>query len=514
MSRSARGAIVACALAVAGLVVALVLAEVVGAAPATSPPAGAPLGASAPLYGWVIQLRGALDKDLTYTQFAALQKTVGATWKDTSTNTWAGVPLWRLVGLVDDKNAKTFNDGLAARGYSVQVVGLDDSPVTLVSTDKSWVHNRTAIVADKEDGAALSFGAMSTDDPGTWAPSWPARLVSPALPVAETTGGIVKIIVYKPGAKPPTKPAIQPSWIVQIRGATSVDYTAKQFRALATSHGATWTDTSVTPNVVYAGTPLWRLVAVVDGGSPASLNLDRLGLGYNVDVYGMDVDGLGANAPTMASFPSSAIAGKASVAIADRQDGKQLTPTQGAAVQHGQSSVWQPTWPARIVGDGVTADQSNGGVVRVVLERPVVPSYLLSLVLKGRRTAKISYLNFPTPVTWDGTKAGNINPTLRALYRGQSLYKLIGLVDDGNPKSFNTALARKGYKIALIASDGYTWTISSKTIVGQKRWIVASLRNGVAMSADEGPYRYVGSFIKPFYGKPSVFKLVKIKLVF
>jgi hypothetical protein len=549
VSKAAKRAILAAALATAGLVIVLWLAGAVAAAPATSAapgssaapgpssatssPAGATaaLGGSAPVYGWVIQLRGAISRDLTYTQFAALQKSVGARWTDASHDTWAGIPLWRLVGLVDDKNPKTFNSSLAAKGYSVQVVGLDGFTATLLSTDKSWVHSKTAIVADEMDGAPLSFGSMSTSDPGTWLPSWPAQLVGPALQGSQQPGGIVKIIVYKHGVTPPAKPAAlsswRPSWIVQVRGASGVDLTAAQFRKLATAHGATWTDTGVTPSVVYAGVPLWRLVALADGGSPATLNLDRLGLhwkdnpgysdydGYKVDVYGMGVGALGADAPTVATFPASAIASKSSVVIADRQDGKQLTPTQGATVQLPDSSyAWRPTWPARVVGAGVAADQASGGVVRVVLEKPVVPSYLTPLVLKGRRTVKIAYLNFPTPVTWDGTKAGNINPSLRALYRGQTISKLIGLVDDNNPTSFNVKLARKGYKIEFIASDGYTWSIRSQTIIGQKHWIVASLKNGAVMLSNEGPYRFVGSFIKPFYGKQSVFKLIKIKLIF
>ena len=516
MSRAAKRTILAAALSAVGLVIVLAFAGVVAAAPATQSPAGATaLGGSAPVYGWVIQLRrGAISKDLTSTQFAAMEKKVGVTWSDTGDNVWAGIPLWRLVGLVDDKNPKTFNAGLAAKGYSVQVIGLDGQPLRLSSTDKSWVHNNTALVAVKENGAALSFGALSTLDPGTWLPGWPAQLVGPSVPSSPDTGGIVKIVVYRHGVTPPAKPALQPNWIVQLRGASSIDYSAAQFRALAKAHGATWTDTSAVPNVVYAGTPLWRLVALVDGGSPAALNLDRLALGYNVDVYGMGVDALGADAPTVATFPASAIANKSTVIIADRQDGGQLTPTQGNTVQlPGPAYTWQPTWPARIVGTGA-AGQSNGGVLRVVLGKPVVPAYLKPLVLKGRGTAKISFLDFPTGVTWDGTKAGNINPDLRALYRGQTLYKLIGLVDDGHPKTFNTKLARKGYGIEFIGSDGYTWTISSRTIVGKTDWIVASLKNGAVMSASEGPYRYVGSFIKPFYGKPSVFKLVEIKLIF
>ena len=117
-------------------------------------------------------------------------------------------------------------------------------------------------------------------------------------------------------------------------------------------------------------------------------------------------------------------------------------------------------------------------------------------------------------MVWDGTKAGDINPTLKAVYRGQSLYKLVGLVDDKFPSTFNKARALKGYKIQFIARDGYKVTISSKTIVGKKGWIVACLKGGAMLSTDEGPYRYVGSFIKPFFGKLSASQVVTIKLIF
>ncbi len=117
-------------------------------------------------------------------------------------------------------------------------------------------------------------------------------------------------------------------------------------------------------------------------------------------------------------------------------------------------------------------------------------------------------------VTWDGTQAGNINPTLRAKYRGETLYKLVGLVDDKDPATFNVALAKKGYKIKLFGLDGYTWTIKSKPIIGKKKWIVAKLKNGKHLPKGERPFRYVGSFIKPFNGKASVYKLYKIKLIF
>jgi hypothetical protein len=137
-----------------------------------------------------------------------------------------------------------------------------------------------------------------------------------------------------------------------------------------------------------------------------------------------------------------------------------------------------------------------------------------SLTLIGKLTKVVPVSKIPAVVTWDGTKAGNINPVLRAVYKGQTMYKLIGLVDDKDPGSFNKARAEKGYKIKLFGLDGYTWTITSKSIIGAKHRIVAKLKNGKALPAGESPLRYVGPFIKPFNGKASVYKLYKIKLIF
>lgn len=137
-----------------------------------------------------------------------------------------------------------------------------------------------------------------------------------------------------------------------------------------------------------------------------------------------------------------------------------------------------------------------------------------TLTLKGKLTKVLPMSKVRANVTWDGTQAGNINPTLRAKYRGETLYKLIGRVDDKDPSTFNVALARKGYKIKLFGLDGYTWTIKSKPIIGKKKWIVAKLKNGKHLPKHERPFRYVGSFIKPFNGKASVYQLYKIKLIF
>jgi hypothetical protein len=146
-------------------------------------------------------------------------------------------------------------------------------------------------------------------------------------------------------------------------------------------------------------------------------------------------------------------------------------------------------------------------------DRTISPRTYPALVLRGKTTVRIPWSRMPIGVYWDGTKAGNINPSLRAVYRGQTLYKLVGLVD-GGPSTFNVALARRGYTILLICSDGYKVYLRSTFIIGKFGYIIARLKNGKPLPAGEGPYRFVGSFIKPFNGKLSARMITQIRLIF
>lgn len=499
----------------AGVVLLAVLA---GSAMASAPPS--PAGATAALsgetpmvFGWAVQLRGALSEDLTYKAFRALAAAHPLTWVDDNKTpgdpsddiTYTGVALWRLVALVDDKHPATFNKVLAAKDYSIQVIGLDGFTATFTSS--AVAGNSDIIVSDQVDGAPLPMGAIKAGTPPSWRPAWPLRLCSATLPGNQKPAGVARIVVYKPGVTPPSSPSTQPwAWILQLRGQHAVDESGKQVRALAVKHPGTWVDTSATPNITYTGVPLWRLLALADDADPAIFNRNLAGMDYPVTIIGCD--------GFAAALTSLQVAYKNDIVFADRMDGAQLSPIPSIKDNGDGTFSWKPAWPAKICSDSLTGKQKPSGVLRVELGKPVYPAYTTKLTLKGRLTRTIAYAKFPSNVVWDGTKAGDINATLKGVYRGQSLYKLVGLVDDKDPKTFNKALALKGYKIQFIARDGYKVTISSKTIVGRKGWIVACLKDGKMLSADEGPYRYVGSFIKPFFGKLSASKVVKIKLIF
>jgi hypothetical protein len=121
----------------------------------------------------------------------------------------------------------------------------------------------------------------------------------------------------------------------------------------------------------------------------------------------------------------------------------------------------------------------------------------------------------PATVAWHGELAGDINSSLQYTYRGQTLYKLVGMVDD-RKAGFNLARAKKGYRIRFICRDGYKPTIPSRWIIGKTHWIVAKKKAGVRLQGGEAPFRFVGGkpITQPFNNKLSAYGVVKIKLVF
>lgn len=136
------------------------------------------------------------------------------------------------------------------------------------------------------------------------------------------------------------------------------------------------------------------------------------------------------------------------------------------------------------------------------------------LVLQGVLTRRVPWAAIATTSSYDGRKdPDNRHEELQALYTGEPLYELVGLVDDNDPSTFNVAKARHGYGIKLFATDGYTWTVASRTIIGKSDWIIAKLRDGKPLPKWEGPYRFVGASFIGFRAGESVRLLVRIQLV-
>jgi hypothetical protein len=159
------------------------------------------------------------------------------------------------------------------------------------------------------------------------------------------------------------------------------------------------------------------------------------------------------------------------------------------------------------------------GAQTPVTVRSTPPAGGWALTLIGKTTKVLPIGTFPASAAWDGSKAGNINPSLRYVYKGQLLYKLLGQVDDAK-SGFNVAKAKKGYKIKLFCLDGYTPSLSSKILFKKgklrKDLVVAKLKSGQLLPEGEAPFRFVGGppITQPFNNKLAAYKLVKIQLIF
>ena len=142
-----------------------------------------------------------------------------------------------------------------------------------------------------------------------------------------------------------------------------------------------------------------------------------------------------------------------------------------------------------------------------------------TLTLQGKTTRVLPIAGFPTSASWDGSKAGNINPSLRYVYKGQLLYKLVGMVDDAKA-GFNAAKAKQGYSIQFVCLDGYKPVLNSKVLFrhGKLRTdlVVAKLKAGVLLPEGEGPFRFVGGppVTQPFNNKLAAYGVIKIRLRF
>ena len=138
---------------------------------------------------WTLHLEGALTEDMDRGTFetGAAPSCHGTSWTDDEDRTWTGIPLWLLVGRMDDENEHeegAFNEDLAGAGYEINVIAADGYSATF---DVATVaRNNDIIVAYLMDDAPLQEK------------HWPLRLVGPNLEKSQSVGNIVTIELVLP----------------------------------------------------------------------------------------------------------------------------------------------------------------------------------------------------------------------------------------------------------------------------------------------------------------------------
>ncbi len=267
----------------------------------------------------------------------------------------------------------------------------------------------------------------------------------------------------------------QEDWTLELeKGSETVDISKQYFESAAGCdyHRAEYED----EGDIYAGVPLWEIVAAVDGGPPPDghymYNTVLSELGYNVTVEAED--------GFSADFPSQQVARNDSIILANELNGEPLP--EGEA-------------PLRIVGEGLSGEQSVRNIARIELtelpDENKIPDW--SLTLNGTLEREYSAEVFGALVgcgvhtesydSEDGT------------YEGIPLYILVGAVDDEETVShwsLNDTLVEEGYEVEVIAEDGYSYTFDIEDVAYNESMIVASRLDRSPLPEGEYPLRLVG----------------------
>jgi len=138
---------------------------------------------------WILTLKGKLTEEMDRATFesGAAEGCHGRDWTDASGDKWTGIPLYLLVGRVDDEVAHegpAYNRALAEAGY--QVVLKTSAGATVEMSSETMYYNKDLIVAYKLNGQAL---------PEEY---WPLRLVGEGLDEADMIGQIIEIEALVP----------------------------------------------------------------------------------------------------------------------------------------------------------------------------------------------------------------------------------------------------------------------------------------------------------------------------
>ncbi|MFZ3151048.1 MAG: hypothetical protein WA116_05110 [Anaerolineaceae bacterium] len=140
---------------------------------------------------WTVDFIGAIDEPMDRATFesGAAEGCHMATWTDDEGKEWTGIPLFYLLGRVDDEvkhGDDAYRDDLAKAGYTIDVISADGYTVTLDSYPV--MRNDNIIVAYLVDGEPIS------------GEDFPLRLVGSDLTKKEMVGGIAKIVINFPTA--------------------------------------------------------------------------------------------------------------------------------------------------------------------------------------------------------------------------------------------------------------------------------------------------------------------------
>jgi len=422
---------------------------------------------------WTLAMSGAQNITVAKAYFeSGIACGHGASWTDPETGeVWAGMPLWFLVGTVDDVESGshyTFNDALATEGYSVKVTSKDGYSINIPSADMA--RNSGFIVANTLNGSALpeTIGEKSK-------PCWPLQIKGANASAGQLVGAIASIELV--GLPEPSE-----GWTLRVCGVINDTITRAEFEEAGCHGSVNWTDTKT--GDVYSGVPLWYLVGVSDNIETTDHWTfdDDLAATLNYTVRVAASDGYAQE------FGSVQVARSNGYILANLMNGQPFPETDSA-------------YPIKLVGDNVPKKVKAVAEIDLVdlIPQPSAEGSW-NLALKGPIDYTCTQDFFELAYTCSHHKLSWTDPVTGERWTGIGLWELAGWVDDRVPhgaNGFNDVLADTGYTVIVTASDGYSKEFNSKDIARNNNYIIANKLNGSELSKDgdkpSWPLRLVGS---------------------
>ena len=217
---------------------------------------------------WTVTLKGALTETVDQSYFEeGITHGHTATYTDENGGEWKGMPLWYLVGLVDDDlkhGSGAFNEALAEKGYSIKITAGDGYSINFEGA--SVAKNNNIIIANTLNGTPLpeTIGEKNK-------PCWPLQLVGSDVNSGQKIGSVATIELVG-------LPETSDEWEITLAGAFNRTVSQAEFEDWVKCHGKSYTDSK---DRVWTGMPLWYLAGAVDDietGSHWTFNRHSAGL--------------------------------------------------------------------------------------------------------------------------------------------------------------------------------------------------------------------------------------------
>jgi hypothetical protein len=217
---------------------------------------------------WTLKLEGAITENMDQATFESGSAIGchGVKWTDDQNRVWEGIPLWYLVGRVDDPTethkGDAFSDAIADAGYEVQLIAVDGYTLKLTSAEVK--RNDALIISYKRDGDPLPEN------------QWPLRLVGATLQKSQMIGQIVTIKLVFAGGATTTPPVDEgPVVLTVVKGSETKTYTLSALKALTPTTGYAGKkgkSGTITGPMPYTGVALTNILSAL-GSIPAGASV-------------------------------------------------------------------------------------------------------------------------------------------------------------------------------------------------------------------------------------------------